>query len=70
MQRKKSKRRMQHAFRICLKETVLIVLASFGWYERSSVVGICEHGSGVAFQEMTAFQGMFIRGHGITFMRV
>jgi hypothetical protein len=65
-----SKRRLQHSFKICLKETVLIALASFGLYEQSSVVGICEHGSCVAFQEMSAFQGMFTRSHGINFMRV
>ena len=40
------------AFKICLRETVLVVLAPFGLYEQSSIVGICEHGSSVAFQEM------------------
>ena len=65
-----SKSRLQYAFKTCLKETVLIVFASFGLYEQSSVVGICEHGSGVAFQEISAFQGMFTRSHRINFMRV
>ena len=70
MLRRTSKRRLQRAFKICLKETVLIVLASSGLYEQSSVVGICEHGCGAAFQELSAFQGMFTRSHGINFMRV